>query len=257
MIHTYVHSFLFSSPWRDKTILADKLKFYQKYVDNYDTTMSVYTRCLKDSPAFVKFIEDNRAIKEVANRDLLSFLIMPIQRIPRYILLLDDLKKHTPDDLPDKQNIQKGYAKMKEIADYLNTSKKKSETQAKMAQLQQNLVVPENVSLTLSKDGRTFIKESSVIVKKGSASDYAYLFLLSDLLLYTKQKQKKFKLKATIPLSKSVLVEELPDTKFAKNCFRITAPSLKDGPLVVNTTTPAEKQIWLTELRKSIQAAKA
>lgn len=40
--------------------------------------MSVYSRCLKDSPGFFKLIEESRADKQVANRDLLSFLIMPV-----------------------------------------------------------------------------------------------------------------------------------------------------------------------------------
>ena len=47
--------------------------------------MSVYSRCIKESAAFVKLIEESRNIKEVANRDLLAFLIMPVQ-IYRYFL---------------------------------------------------------------------------------------------------------------------------------------------------------------------------
>jgi hypothetical protein len=36
-----------------------------------------------------------------------SFLIMPVQRIPRYALLLRDLLKNTWEDHPDYENIQK------------------------------------------------------------------------------------------------------------------------------------------------------
>ena len=50
------------------------------------------------------------------------------------------MRKHTPDEVADKDNIEKALIKMKEIADYLNASKKKSESKAKIAEIQQNLV---------------------------------------------------------------------------------------------------------------------
>lgn len=39
------------------------------------------------------------------NLTLESFLVEPVQRIPRYKLLLDELRKHTPDSHPDHPNI--------------------------------------------------------------------------------------------------------------------------------------------------------
>ncbi|KAJ3315357.1 hypothetical protein HDV04_003750 [Boothiomyces sp. JEL0838] len=38
---------------------------------------------------------------------LQAFLVLPVQRIPRYKLLLEDLFKHTPEDHPDHENIKK------------------------------------------------------------------------------------------------------------------------------------------------------
>ena len=43
--------------------------------------------------------------KEFKLFEIRSFLITPIQRIPRYKLLLDDLKKHTPEKHPDYKDL--------------------------------------------------------------------------------------------------------------------------------------------------------
>ncbi len=36
-----------------------------------------------------------------------DFLIKPVQRLPKYVILLKDLLKHTPKDHPDYNNITK------------------------------------------------------------------------------------------------------------------------------------------------------
>ena len=43
---------------------------------------------------------------ELARLDLLALLIMPIQRIPRYKLLVDDLLRSTPPHHPDHPDLQ-------------------------------------------------------------------------------------------------------------------------------------------------------
>lgn len=48
---------------------------------------------------------------------LQSFLIMPIQRIPRYILFLEDLKKKTPESHPDSKELANAIEKTRKMAD--------------------------------------------------------------------------------------------------------------------------------------------
>ncbi len=48
---------------------------------------------------------------------LQSFLIMPIQRIPRYILFLEDLKKKTPESHPDSRELANAIEKTRKMAD--------------------------------------------------------------------------------------------------------------------------------------------
>ena len=52
--------------------------------------------------------------------ELTAYLIMPIQRIPRYRLLLQDLLKHTPEDHPDKKNISLAADQIMAVAAHIN-----------------------------------------------------------------------------------------------------------------------------------------
>jgi len=54
-------------------------------------------------------------------------LIAPIQRIPRYNLLLKDLIKSTSDSHPDYQNLKAALALMQEVAGHVNNSMKTSD----------------------------------------------------------------------------------------------------------------------------------
>ena len=71
--------------------MADFLKMYTQYVNGYDNAMATINR-LNKKKTFKKFLETKQ--REIG-QSLMSYLIMPIQRIPRYVLLLKELIKNT------------------------------------------------------------------------------------------------------------------------------------------------------------------
>jgi hypothetical protein len=54
--------------------------------------------------------------------NLSSLLITPIQRIPRYKLLLSELIKNTPEDHPDKADLDKALTIISATAKHINDS---------------------------------------------------------------------------------------------------------------------------------------
>lgn len=50
------------------------------------------------------------------------YLVLPIQRIPRYILLLQEMLKYTPKLHPDHSILEQALQKMKTIANYVRTN---------------------------------------------------------------------------------------------------------------------------------------
>jgi hypothetical protein len=58
------------------------LKVYTGYVNNYDQALATLEQC-KKNPQFEEFLNHTKNLPNV-DHDLPSYLIMPIQRIPRY-----------------------------------------------------------------------------------------------------------------------------------------------------------------------------
>ncbi len=63
-------------------------------------------------------------------------LITPIQRIPRYILLLRDLLKYTPSTHADAPRLRDAVARMEALAGHINEMKKRSEKSVMMIMVQ-------------------------------------------------------------------------------------------------------------------------
>ncbi len=67
------------------------LRLYSGYVRNFDVAQRTLLEKRETSSAFVEFLEE--AEKRTGGHHLESYLIMPIQRIPRYQMLLSGLLK--------------------------------------------------------------------------------------------------------------------------------------------------------------------
>jgi hypothetical protein len=70
---------------------------------------------------------------------------MPIQRIPRYVLLLEDLAKQTPEDHVDHTNLIDALARMKAIAKLINEKKREAESFTKLVEIYNRLDPPVEV----------------------------------------------------------------------------------------------------------------
>lgn len=76
---------------------AKFLAAYQEYVVAYNEMGELLQKCKKNKQSeLAQLIENFRTQPESSGKDLPSFLIMPVQRIPRYALLLNELYKYNP-----------------------------------------------------------------------------------------------------------------------------------------------------------------
>jgi len=69
---------------------------------------------------------------------------MPVQRIPRYMLLLTELFKRTPKDHPDHKDLEAALGKIQVVAEAMNVSKREAENIHKVAEIQKELLLPED-----------------------------------------------------------------------------------------------------------------
>jgi hypothetical protein len=52
-------------------------------------------------------LKECKSVPDTGGNEMDAFLILPVQRIPRYALLLADLYKHTWEQHADHENLQK------------------------------------------------------------------------------------------------------------------------------------------------------
>ena len=71
----------------------------QHYVSEYPSIIEILNLYMKNSNTQKKL---SQLAKMIDGRDLRSYLITPVQRIPRYKLLLERISKVTPEGHPDK-----------------------------------------------------------------------------------------------------------------------------------------------------------
>ena len=133
------------------TIEIEYLKMYTIYVNNYNHAISEVEKLKKKNKQFLLFLEEKNLLNKKCKKskrnsrrgvdtsgdaleeegslllDIYSYLIMPIQRIPRYIMLLNDLFLVTPYFHLDFKYLKLSIKKMKEIACFLNEKKRQAE----------------------------------------------------------------------------------------------------------------------------------
>ncbi|KAI8319579.1 Dbl homology domain-containing protein, partial [Martensiomyces pterosporus] len=88
---------------------------YKRYINGYQHALESSRELEAKNPLYAAFLQKAREREECKKLGISDLLIMPVQRIPRYTLLLTDLLKVTPEDDPDAQRIQLALERVNEI----------------------------------------------------------------------------------------------------------------------------------------------
>jgi len=125
--------------WEQNSMLADIflkmagfLKTYTQYVTHYSKTQSVLTTYKLDQHVQAT-LESLKPANE--SRGIKSFLIMPVQHIPRLSLLLRDILKSTWKEHADYANLLKAAHRLDEIAEYVEVSQDVTANQNKVREI--------------------------------------------------------------------------------------------------------------------------
>eukprot|EP01102_Stenamoeba_stenopodia_P017783 TRINITY_DN6425_c0_g2_i1.p1 TRINITY_DN6425_c0_g2~~TRINITY_DN6425_c0_g2_i1.p1 ORF type:complete len:589 (-),score=137.95 TRINITY_DN6425_c0_g2_i1:35-1801(-) len=239
------------SGWTDSTLIGDiflqfapMFKLYSDYVKNYGGAMVHLQNLTERSRRFANFLKDAAAV----NRQVLgihTFLIMPVQRLPRYILLITDLKKHTPEEHPDRNNLSKAAVIFQQVTDQVNMSIKIAENINKIVTIQNSLLG----KINLVDPARKFIKEGLLTKITSRFIKECMFYLFNDILIYTyPMPMGYYQHKGTILLGPS-WIRDLKDTSQVKNSFQIVS---KNKTYTMYATTPEIKHEWMTAIQEQI-----
>eukprot|EP01095_Lingulamoeba_sp_RSL-Kostka_P017853 TRINITY_DN9529_c0_g2_i1.p1 TRINITY_DN9529_c0_g2~~TRINITY_DN9529_c0_g2_i1.p1 ORF type:complete len:247 (+),score=57.52 TRINITY_DN9529_c0_g2_i1:3-743(+) len=206
----------------------------------------------KKFASFLKKLEKDRSLK---NLSLESFLIMPVQRVPRYVMLLTDLLKNTWNDHPDHEDLKQALAKMKETGDFINESKRDSESIMKLHDICSKI---KNSKIQgLFSPSRRWIKQGDVqLIHKNKSKDVT-LHLFNDLILFVKSEKKdKLSVQGKMILQ-DLLVAEFDDHKKFHNVTKLIGASdynhrRNRTEIYFNVPDPNTRTSWINEIDKAV-----
>ncbi|KAL9644511.1 hypothetical protein ABK040_009375 [Willaertia magna] len=104
------------------------LLFYVEYVNGYNQAMNTLRYLRKENKDFGRFLNETKKLPESKNLSLESYLILPIQRLPRYELLLRELLKYTEKEHVDYPNLMTAFRRICAINRAINAKKREYET---------------------------------------------------------------------------------------------------------------------------------
>eukprot|EP00026_Physarum_polycephalum_P000728 Phypoly_transcript_00729.p1 GENE.Phypoly_transcript_00729~~Phypoly_transcript_00729.p1 ORF type:complete len:1185 (+),score=285.31 Phypoly_transcript_00729:47-3601(+) len=255
--------------------VTEFLKVYTTYVNNYNTSIAIMTECM-ENPKFSAFIEKMRSASECNGLSFASFLIQPIQRLPRYVLLLQDLLKYTTAKHADYAQLSKALQKMKDVADYVNERKREAENLTQVLAIQAKLTGKfEN----LAEPHRRYVRRGILAMfdEKANMKSF-FFFLFNDTLVYTDYKNQsrlfrgsfgrqnqaawdeqafnngKFKYVGNFPLQAlGAGVADVPDAEKdrVQFAFQLITPTTST---LLMANTQDEKVAWMNDLDECIYA---
>uniref|UniRef100_A0A3B4ZEW6 FYVE, RhoGEF and PH domain-containing protein 1-like n=1 Tax=Stegastes partitus TaxID=144197 RepID=A0A3B4ZEW6_9TELE len=163
--------------------LAPFLKMYGEYVKNFDRAMELVNTWMERSAQFKAIIQEIQREERCGNLTLQHHMLEPVQRIPRYELLLKDYLHRLPEDAPDHRDAQ-SLELIATAAEHSNAAIRKMERMRKLLKVyellggEEDIVNPTN---ELIKEGH-ILKLSN---KNGTTQDrYLILLQFNDRLLY-------------------------------------------------------------------------
>ncbi|XP_062855528.1 FYVE, RhoGEF and PH domain-containing protein 1 isoform X2 [Trichomycterus rosablanca] len=230
--------------------LAPFLKMYGEYVKNFDTAMELVNTWMERSSQFKAIVHDIQKEDMCGNLTLQHHMLEPVQRIPRYELLLKDYLHRLPQDAEDFKDAQKSLELIATAAEHSNAAIRKMERMRKLLKVYELLGGEEDIVNPTNE----LIKEGHILklsAKNGTSQD-RYLILFNDRLLYCVPKLRligqKFGVRARIDVDGMELKEAS-----SMNVPRTFLVSGKQRSLELQARTEEEKKDWIQAIQATIQ----
>ncbi|XP_020348245.1 protein ECT2 isoform X2 [Oncorhynchus kisutch] len=250
----------------------DLVKAYPPFVNFFEMSKETIVRCEKQKPRFHAFLKINQAKPECGRQTLVELLIRPVQRLPSVALLLNDIKKHTACNNPDKITLEKAIESLKEVMTHINEDKRKIEGQKQIFDVVYEV---DGCPANLLSSHRSLVHRVETIAlgdKPCDRGEHVTLFLFNDCLEIARKRHKvistfrsplgqmrpaaQLKHITLMPLSQIRRVLDLQNTEDCRNAFALVVhPPTEQENLLFSfqlTTEDTVKSTWLKMLCRHI-----
>jgi len=150
------------------------MKMYFEYINNFDEAIRIVEKWQQKDGSGARFLKSRMTDERHGQLNLLGYLLLPVQRVPRYRLLLADLL-NSSDSMSVR--LQAGYEKIEGLAREINDRKAEMEGRKRLVELERTVISPpaspslngDDVRYSTMKSkfvdpARRLVKEDSVLV---------------------------------------------------------------------------------------------
>ncbi|XP_050999262.1 FYVE, RhoGEF and PH domain-containing protein 3 [Acomys russatus] len=233
--------------------LAPFLKMYGEYVKNFDRAMGLVSTWTQRSQQFNDVIHSIQKQEVCGNLTLQHHMLEPVQRVPRYELLLKDYLKRLPRDAADRKDAERSLELISTAADHSNAAIRKMEKMHKLLEVYEQLGGEEDIV----NPANELIKEGNIqklSAKNGTTQD-RHLFLFNNVMLYCVPKLRlmgqKFSVREKMDIS-DIQVQDIVKPNAART-FIITG---RKRSLELQTRTEKEKKEWIQVIQATVEKHK-
>ncbi|KAH8277590.1 hypothetical protein KR018_001679, partial [Drosophila ironensis] len=178
--------------------LFEGFDVYTTYCTSYPEAISLLTKLLQATHTYSLLASTQKHLQH--RLPLGSYLLKPVQRILKYHLLLDSLRKHC-----DVKEVAEAYAIMRQVAHNIDQVKRKQEQQSRVKELSGILDGWLGPELTVLGE----LRQEGILLEQHNKQRLVLLF--ATMLIITKQKEDgRLQFKTYISQNNLMLREHLP-----------------------------------------------
>ncbi|XP_034295066.1 rho guanine nucleotide exchange factor 26 isoform X1 [Pantherophis guttatus] len=252
---------------------------YIKYCTNEVYQQRTLQKLLATNPSFKEVLSRIETQEECRNLPMISFLILPMQRVTRLPLLMDTICQKTQKDLPKHEVCKRALKAVSKLVRLCNEGARKMERTEMMYTINSQLefkikpfpLVSSSRWLVKRGELAAFVEDTGLFSKRTSKQQ-VYFFLFNDVLIITKKKSDESYNVTDYSLRDQLLVEQCDNEEqnsspvksstpmlysrqsSANHLFRLTVLSNHAGEkieLLLGTETQNERARWITALGQS------
>ncbi|XP_045397821.1 FYVE, RhoGEF and PH domain-containing protein 2 [Lemur catta] len=230
--------------------LAPFLKMYSEYVKNFERAAELLATWTEKSPAFQEVITRIQSSEASGSLTLQHHMLEPVQRIPRYELLLKEYVQKLPAQAPDRADAQKALDVIFSAAQHSNAAITEMERLQDLWEVYQRLGLEDDIV----DPSNTLLREGPVLKISFRRNDpmERYLFLFNNMLLYCVprviQVGAHFQVRTRIDVA-GMKVRELTDAEFP-NSFLVSG---KQRTLELQARSQEEMISWIQACQAAIE----
>ncbi|XP_015250827.1 PREDICTED: FYVE, RhoGEF and PH domain-containing protein 4 isoform X2 [Cyprinodon variegatus] len=230
--------------------LTPFLKMYAEYVKNFDKAMELLKQWTDRSPQFKAIIQEIQSQEICGNLTLQHHMLEPVQRVPRYEMLLKDYLKKLPQDDPDRSDAEKSLEIISTAATHSNSAIRKSENLKKLMEIYEMLGEEEDIV----NPSNEFIKEGHILklAARNTSAMERYLFLFNNMLLYCVPKFSlggpKYTVRTRIGIDGMKVLET--SNEDYPHTFQVSG---KERTLELQASSEQDKEGWIKAFQETIE----